>query len=429
MNYKALATIFLLALPMLMVPLAAANQPVWNVEFRIRPGATKFMGPCLVSTAFPIDVYLWNDKSLTGVGVYAYDFYVWWNNDQGFSLVNFVNHIPWASGKYFLIVNETGTSGLLDFYHLAVTAVGNSTIDPSLELGSTGLFNASIVTLNFHIDSEPFWPASFAATFGIGNELGYDPLMVDPTKMPHVSTGCTVPITNIEIDHGTYLLEVGQPNIDPEATLAAPYPLNITVGAIDVTETVYIHLTNITGAYGFGFTLTYDPDWKTTDIQHITILPAFAPPYEFLEMHADTPGVITFELMKPSEKPTICSKDIAVVKIDFVSTLTQEIGVIPFDHDGAFVITEAFVMSKDEQTTVTYSYPGDLIYSGDLGNLFRPKSIADLTLDGIVDIADLAAVAMEYGNAHPYAALVAPPGNVDIFDIVFVAKRFGDPEW
>lgn len=427
MNYKALATIFLLALPLLMVPLAAANQPIWNVEFRIRPGATKFMGPCLVSTMFPIDVYLWNDKSLSGVGVYAYDFYVYWQNNQGFSLKNFVNHIPWASGKYFLVINGTGTTGGYDFYHLAVTAVGDSTLDPSLELGATGLFNASLVTLNFHIDSEPFWPASFAADFMIGNELGAEPTGLNPVFFPHVSNGCTVPITNIEIDQGTYLLEVGQPNIDVEATLAAPYPTNITVGAIGVTETVYIHLTNITGAYGFGFVLTYETQWKKTDIQHITILPAFAPPYEYLNVYVDQQtGTITFNLVKPSEKPTICSKDIAVVKIDFTSTLTPAIGTIPVEHDGFFTITNASLMVKTPSQT--YVPPG-LFISEALGNVFKPKSRADLTLDGAVDIADLAKVASKYGTASPYALLVSSGPNVDIFDIVYVAKHFGDPEW
>jgi len=432
MNYKALATIFLLVLPLFIVPLATANQPTWNVELRIRPGATKFYGPCLVSTNFPVDVYLWNDASLTGVGVYAYDFWVYWENDQGFSLVNFVNNIPWATGKYYLITNATGPSIFpgYDFYHIAVTAVGNSTLDPSLELGSTGLFNKSVVTLNFHIDAEPFYPDTFDATFYIGGAGG-------GYTLPLLSTGCTDPITNLEIDNGTYHLEVGQPNIDPHAELTAPnnnaslYAKNITVGAIGVTETVYIHLTNITGAYGFGFILTFDPAWKQTDIQHITILPAFAPPYEGLSMFVNNnTGVIEFSLRKPSEKPTICSKDIAVVKIDFVSTLTPLVGKLPENHTGYFVITDAYVEVKNATWNGAYWYPqGGLFYSGDLGNIYIKKSLADLSLDGMVDIADLGKVAKKYGLAHVYADLVAPGGNVDIFDIVYVAKRFGDPEW
>jgi hypothetical protein len=72
---------------------------------------------------------------------------------------------------------------------------------------------------------------------------------------------------------------------------------------------------------------------------------------------------------------------------------------------------------------------GLLWYSGDLPNIFIKKSLADLTLDGKVDIADLAKVASKYGVQMDYANLVTPPpdGKVDIFDIVFVAKRQGDP--
>jgi hypothetical protein len=193
----------------------------------------------------------------------------------------------------------------------------------------------------------------------IGNEVNADILHPElhPEWFPHVSTGCTVIITNIEIDQGTYLLEVGRPEIDPEATLAAPYPSNITISANGTTETVYVHLKNIAGAYGFGFVLTYDPDWKTTDVQHITILPPFAPPFESLHMTVDdVNGVITFELMKPSEKPTICSKDIAVVKIDFVAILSPEDNLIPFPHDGTFAITEAWVNIKNATWTGVYDF-------------------------------------------------------------------------
>jgi len=442
MKYKSIAAIFLLVLPLFIIPLTTANTMV-NVEFRIRPGANKFYGPCLVSTEFPVDVYLWNMKTYTGVGVYAYDFFVYWKNDQGFSLVEdgFVNHIPWATGKFYLVKNETDTFAgdtTYDFYHLAVTALGNSTLNPSLELGAIGEFNASLVTLTFHIDEEPFYPGSFHSDFLIGNELGADGFAgLNPVYWPHVSTGCTVPITNLEIENGTYDLIVERPTIDPEASLAAPYAKNITVGAVGVTETVYIHLKNVTGVYGFGFQLWFDPAWKQTDVQHITILPAFAPPYEdlFMFVNNDT-GYIDFSLRKPSEKPTVCSKDIAVVKIDFVSTLTPEVGAIPYNYTtGYFAILNAYIRVKSEtQQSFDYNYPGELAYSGNLGNFFIKKSLADLNLDGIVDILDLGKVAKKYGLASNYDELVDTPptgadSSVDIFDIVFVAKRFGDPEW
>ena len=422
MKYTAIATIVLLLLPIVSLgPLAVANQPPWNVELRVRPTWSNFTGPCVVSTAFPIDVYLWNDKSLTGVGVYAFDFKVSWLNTQGISLKSFANHIPWASGKFFLIVNETGTAGALSWYHLAVTAVGNSTLDPSLELGATGLFNASLVTLTFHIDSEPCWPGTRFTDFTIYEYVA--------------STGCGQAIINWEIDNGHYYLVSKQPNIDPLVKAGDPGFVNASAfkeDSIGETHTIVIALSDITHAYGFWFVLTWDPLWYDTDIQHVTILPAFAPPYELLTMNMDPKaGTLEIQLMRPCEKPIIHAAGYTpVVEVTFVTTNTPMVGEIPVAVNTYFKITAAALYVKECQFPY-YEYPtgtqGALKYSGDVIQMFVPKSRADITIDGAVDIEDLALLAEDYGLASPYANLAAPGGLVDIFDLVYVAKRYGDP--
>lgn len=398
-----LALAFLL-LPI--VPIAVANQPNWNVELRIRPGETVFHGPCVVSTNFPIDVYLWNDKSKTGTGVYAFDFKVSWQNTAGISLVNFVNHIPWAAGKYFLVINETYTVGTLDYYHIAITAVGNSTLDPSLELGATGVFNASVVTLNFHIDSEPCWPLNSHADFTILDYVA--------------SGGCGIPVANWEIDNGTYDLYSSQPDIHL-------VPDNFTAKHICNTFTVEVHLSDITGAYAFGFYLAWNPDFLETDVQKVTICPAFAPPYEWLSLDVQDDHLCV-EVWKPCEKPTLHTKDVCVVQVEF-HAISPQAGQIPSDFDTAIHIEYAFVVSKCPDYRY-YDTFGDLLYpGGDLEYFWRPLR-ADLNMDGIVDIEDLAALAVQYGNAHPWG-LLSDTGNtaiVDVYDFVYVAKRYGlDP--
>jgi hypothetical protein len=57
---------------------------------------------------------------------------------------------------------------------------------------------------------------------------------------------------------------------------------------------------------------------------------------------------------------------------------------------------------------------------------FRPLNV-DLNQDGHVDIVDLTAIAKVYGKSSPWAALVAPGGNVDLYDVVLVAKKFCKP--
>ena len=403
-----MATIVLLLLPL--IPIAVANQPNWNVEFRIRPGATTYYGPCVVSTNFPVDVYLWNDKSLTGVGVYAYDFKVKWQNTAGISLDSFANHIPWPSGKYFLVVNETGTSGGFDYYHVAVTAVGNSTLDPSLELGATGVFNASIVTLTFHIDKEPCWPDNFHADFTI-----YDVV---------ASGGCGANITNLEIDNGKYDLYSSQPDIHLFSTENS-FPDNITEKRIGNTHVVEVHLSNITYAFGFGVNVTWDPGFLGTDVQKITLCTSFPPPYEWLVEEVDV-GSLYVELWRPCEKPTVCSQDTCVLSITFISNSTQ-LGQVPSDWDTSIDIEYAWVASKCPDIRF-YDYPfGDLLYAGDLPYLWRPNR-ADLNLDGVVNVQDLSALAKVYSTSHKWSDLASPvfPANVDIFDLVYVAKRYGE---
>jgi hypothetical protein len=314
-------------IPLATLRIGVAYNGPWNVDFTIRPDEYDFTGPCKVSTIFPVDVNLWNDFTLTEVGVYAYDFYVMWQNDSlsrtNLTLVGWTNHIPYPTGKYFLIINETGTIGGWNFFHEAVTAYGNGTADPTLELGQTAPFNASLVTLNFHIDDEPLYPDIWHADFLL-NRQGFLPVLLSDGSTP-------VEITNVEIENGEYNYFSSQPNIDPHAELAPPYATSITVNAIGETETVYIHLTNITKAYSFNFNLEYNPAWKQTDVQHITILPAFSPPYESLDMSVDNEtGIVHVSLKKPSEKPGVCGADVPIVKIDFVSTLTPEIGKVPY---------------------------------------------------------------------------------------------------
>jgi hypothetical protein len=419
MKYKAIATIILLLLPL--VPLAVANQPFWNVELRIRPGAITYYGPCVVSTRFPVDVYLWNNKSLTGVGVYAYDFKVSWQNTAGIELDSFACHIPWPTGKYFLVKNETYTVGTLDYYHVAATAIGNSTIDPSLELGASSLFNASLVTLTFHITEEPCWPDVFHADFTI---LDYVAV-----------TGCGEPITNWEIDNGTYDLHSSQPNIDPLVAANDPGRIDdhtFKESSIGETHTIIVALSNITGAYGFSFYLTWNPLWYDTDIQHVTVLPAFAPPIEnmIVDMNEQA-GYLNFRLTKPCEKPTLHAAGYTpVVSVSFVTTNKPMVGIVPYAYNTTFSIGCELYAKCPEPRTYTWGTdngPTTLLYSGDVTQMFVPKSRADLDINGVVDVEDLAAVAGVYGTLHPWGSLATPFPIVDIFDLVYVAKRYLDP--
>jgi hypothetical protein len=409
MKYRAivLTLLLLLSIPAIFAPKASSvNQPaLW-----ISPKENVFCGPCIVSTTFAINVNLFNKKVMTGVGIFAYDFKVSWVNNTGIlsesmiSLVGINVHIPWPVGSYFIVANETYTDAAgISYYHLAVTAIGG----PELELTEV---QTSLVTLTFHIDNEPCWPEIYSNWFHL----------LDVS----MSTQCTGAITDFELDDATYELDSAQPDIHLFSAEKF-FPYNITEKCICNTHVVEVHLSNITDAFAFGVSITWDPDFLETDIQKITLCTAFPAPYEWLVIDVEA-GSLYVELWRPCEKPTVCSSDTCILSIAF-HAISPQLEQIPSNWDSSISIQYAWIVQKCPDYRF-YDYPfGDLVYGGDLPYLWRPNR-ADLNLDCKVDVSDLSALAKQYDKVHPWGALAAS-GNtavVDIYDFVYVAKHYGE---
>jgi len=150
-------------------------------------------------------------------------------------------------------------------------------------------------------------------------------------------------------------------------------------------------------------------------------------------------------VIRPLEKPFVhgdCS-----IAFEFDLT-TQSPDVIPTPKNTTVSITAAALLEMCDYkpwvgTTYQFNYgvvaaiitpcwigEGDygLYYSCDMVNMWNPKR-ADLTMDGHVDVDDLNAVIKKFWKLHGYAGLVTAfgdPSLVDIFDVVYVAKLFGD---
>jgi len=395
MEYKALALSLLLLLPLLVffAPKAeSVNQPaLW-----LSPKMNEFYAPCIISTEFTINVNLFNKKEMTGVGIYAYDFFIIWDPTVGISLKSVQVFYPWPVGSYFEIANEwNSTEG---WYHLAVTALGPA----EMELDEVQIVLAK---LTFEIDEEPCWDDIWTTDFWFDDVV--------------LSQGCGIPVPDFEADPASYTIYSSQPDIH-----ILPTP-NITEKCICHTHTVEIRLSNITQAFAFGVRVNWDPDFLETDIQKITICPSFPAPYEWLVEDVGD-GSLYVEVWRPCEKPTVCSKDTCILTITFHSISPQE-GEVPSDWDSSIFIDYAWVLSKCPDWRF-YDYPfGDLLYGGDLPYLWRPNR-ADLNLDCEVNIQDLAALAGEYGNSHPWSDLNDDPypAAVDLYDFVYIAKHYGE---
>jgi hypothetical protein len=462
MKYKALALSFLLLLPVLfLAPHALGDfppppppgnfQPVLWVDSPSGANGTKFYGPCKVSTNFNVDVRLWNDKTITGNDVYAYDFNLTWDTSLAFiSLVGVNVHIPFSS--YYIVANDTTPNPVQPKgnYHLAITSTG---------AGLDTAYNISLVTLTFHIDAEPSYPDKFSTVFNLTNNgMSGD--------------GTSVIVLHPELDNSTYCLDEYPPDIHFYASDelgpindGGPYQGDyyVTERALGATHTIEVHLSNVTNCYGFWVEVEWDYRYKRSDIQSIVIGPLFPAPYEFLNMWTGTPGgnigQLDILVVRPWEKKTICGSDV----LAFSFVLTERVPdktQIPAPINTTIYMEEAFVLEKTPQIaggsyeydynfagpwTATWLFPWNswpipnivhdypLIYSCDMLNMWNPKR-ADLTLDGKVDTADLAALSPFYETVPVHWGGLAVAGDgkgdpslVDIFDFVYVAKHFGDP--
>jgi hypothetical protein len=327
MKYKALLLSLLVLSATLVIFAPKADAIVEGPVIWVNPTETKFWAPCQISKTFDVEVKLWNKKDLTGVGVYAFDFSVgWYNSTYGMtcagstittdaksmiSLVGIRITSPWE--HYFIVANETIHHDVdpagWDEYHLAITALDAS---PPLED-----VQVSLVTLTFHIDSEPCYPDTWTNVF----EFQYVELSDIEAE----------PITPIEIQDGTYTIESSQPDahLKPDGTTlpinpdtGLPYIMDYKVGD---QYTFDVYLSNMTNVYGFEFYVTFDSDYLVASAQCVTFSALFPPPYTYLAIDV-TAGAIHVKVLRPLPpvKPLVsCAVDAKVATFCLETTAPE----------------------------------------------------------------------------------------------------------
>jgi hypothetical protein len=443
------------------------------VILAITPPKQEFVGPCIVSTTFTINVSLWNVEQYTGVGVYAWDFNVSWSPNVGISLVSVTLRYPTqpapnATGplNYFLI--DSSFSNADGWYHLAETLMPTTT-DPYPELNNVNY--APLVTLTFHIDDEPCYPWTLSTPF----TLSFQP----PTG--GLASGCKQPdvITYYELDNGEYSISAAPPDVHITSPAAGPLPqplyegapwYNVTEGVVGASIEIDVWLSNVTHCYGFFVDLTWDNWYKVTNVQSIQIGPMFkltSGDYTLESIYnATVPGAEMGELwiwlVRPLEKPLICGVNVLAFTITFTTVCPNPIPttttLLPFAIKSASILCAPTLPGHLKGYGVVYGeniystlplwgplspgYDGisccqPLIYSCNIADYWRPKQ-ADLDYDGVVNVADLAMVAADYGKplgtpptGSPYPMLIPPPstmydGFVNIYDVAYVAKNYGN---
>jgi len=224
-------------------------------------------------------------------------------------------------------------------------------------------------------------------------------------------------------------------------------------------------LSNINKAYGFGFGVIYPKFYLKADVQSVVICDLFPPPYETFYMkvtaYNSTYNELNVVVVRPCEKPTVTHQPGPTATFSLISqeaNLVAGNDQIALCSNQTITLDYAFMLSKcgcrSAGAPVEYYYgtvlavgfnplPGAslklLAITDPLTGLqlqlsidyfWRPR-IGDLNLDGAVDIQDLQALAVVYGDATLGAMGWGHLDNlntvVDIYDFVIVAKFFGKP--
>jgi hypothetical protein len=461
MKYKALVLSFLLLLPLAFAiaradwptqpPQQDYQQPILFVDVNgtgvhyVGPSSIrnwssdlKVWGPCVVSSNFNVDVKLWNDNTTTGKKIYdvfAVDFSLTWSSAAAYiKLVSVVAHLPTG----WFLANETKTA---DSYNLAMTSM-----DPANAIWKCN--NISLATLTFHIEDEPCYPNSFFTLFDLTNNG-----MSGDGDVPFELTP--------EVDDGSYTITAGMPDI--HLTSPDMYgPINwtkrlpggemlyfVNESAVGTVHTIKVMLSNITHAFGFYVRIEWDPLYKKTDVQKVRVGPDWILANYAYENIVVGSGYLEITLKRPIPpvKPLICAKLDVAFEFDLI-VISPDYGNLPTPKDTYIQIKKASILALPVEypNGVEYNYgwtgpvpefvlefpnlhnwPDFIYYSCDLINRWNPKP-ADITLDGHVNIDDLKTLANKYHVPCNWGNLasIGTAGVVDIFDLVFVAKNFGD---
>jgi hypothetical protein len=375
----------------------------------------KFTGPCTESTNFESTVVLYN-VAANDMNLYAWDFKVKWN-PLYLELVDHEMLFPpgWVEGvDYVILFDENGTD-TWDFLHIAATKIGNETgfVDDRIEL----------LWLEFHIIYEPVWHIGCIET----------ELRLRAVDLVMWTDSCGAPMDCITED-APVDINPSKPNMEITFSSDSPVEEKIAQGWIENDViTAYLWVSNVTKFYDMAVCITWDPLLLRIDYQQIFINEeTFPPPWSFLYLDV-AEGYIEFWIERPCEKPPL-KGTFWILQMDFkVKCFTDQDGV-PIPADTLIEICGATMSFKDGETYWEY-YPGMAeagtddpycITISDAEYYWTPIP-GDFNQDGHVGVDDILIMAEHYGANGSWdmtGPAGTPDGVVDIYDIIWVAKRY-----
>jgi hypothetical protein len=339
----------------------------------VNPASTEYWTVSKGKT-FTIDIKLADVTQL-----YGYEFKIYWNT-QLLDLTTVQITPPWSA--YFIAKNETRED--LGRYWLAVSAY----LTPSFT-GST-----TLARLTFTIAYDPIYPENKTCSLNLAD-----------TKL---SAPEGVPIYHMTHD-GEYSIFSTRPKM-------AVAPATYTACALGETFQINITIADVVDLYNFTFKLNYDTtqlDATTLQLGPFLNLPVYIS--KFIIDDAD--GQIwlwawsTGGAQPASGSGLLATITFEVTKATLWKTNNPNILTCQLDLQETQMWTNLHVEIPHDVLDGTYYYapkPGDLDYDGHVGltdfrivaYYYDPayNSIADINMDGRVDVFDLSIVGTHYGE-------------------------------
>lgn len=323
---------------------------------------------------FTLDVELANVTSL-----YGYEFKIYWDTSL-LDLTSVQITPPWSA--YFIAKNETRED--LGRYWLAVSAY----LTPSF----TG--NTTLAKLTFSITYDPIYPDNKTC-----------PIDLSDTKL---SAPEGVPIYHMTHD-GKYSIFSTRPKM-------AIAPATYTAHALGETFQINITISDVVDLYNFTFKLSYNT--TQLDATNMQVGPFLKTPvYISKFVIDDATGQIWLWIWSTGGAPPASGSGVLatitfkVTKATLWKTTNPNILSCALDLHETKLWTNLNVEVPHDVLDGTYYYapkPGDLDYDGHVGltdfrivaYYYDPAydSIADINMDGKVDIFDLSIVGTHYGE-------------------------------
>jgi hypothetical protein len=355
------------------------------------------------------------------MNLYAWDFLIRWES----AILELVDHellVPpgWVEGVDYVVLFDEVIEDTWNKLHIGVTKIGNSTgfVDDRIEL----------VWMEFHILVEPAWHSGCIET----------DLEFWDVDLVMWTAECGAPMDCITED-APVDINPARPNMEITFSPDSPVEEKEAQGWINNTVvTAYLWVSNVTKLFDIGCGIWWNPDLLRIDIQQIYINEeTFPPPWSFLILEV-YPGYIEFCIERPCEKPPL-KGTFWVLQMDFKVKCYEDMDGVPIPGDTVIGFEWAGLSFKDGEFMYYYMPGDDPAGSGldgfdtcyclkiSTAHYWWTPIPGDFNQDGHVGVDDILIMAEHYGMDGSWD-MTGPAGTsdgyVDIYDIIWVAKRY-----